>query len=89
MKAAPAPMEEKSSSSSRDAKTRLTEDVSSTSSLYPEELQGFTSASDIYSVRVLLRSRTCPPLKTTNVSLFSAILPDEAKESRSRPEGFF
>lgn len=37
---------------SREAETELPED--GPSSLYPEELRGFTSASEMYSVRALL-----------------------------------
>lgn len=42
----------KSSSESREAGTALKEEApSSSSSNFPEELQGFTPASEIYSVR--------------------------------------
>lgn len=45
----------KSSSESKEAEAALKEEVpsssSSSSSNFPEELQGFTSASEIYSVR--------------------------------------
>ena len=60
-KAGSAPMKEEKldgKSSSGDAKTRLEEAASSSSSLYPEELQGFTSASEVYSVRVFYSTDT-------------------------------
>lgn len=43
--------ERRGSSDSREAEAKPKEDPPSSSFLYPEELQGFTSASEIYSVR--------------------------------------
>lgn len=59
-KTAPAAAEEeKGDGESREAESKLNEEATcSSSSSFPEELQGFKSASEMYSVRETLRHIT-------------------------------
>lgn len=87
-----------SGSESRETESKLNEEASSSSSCFSEEPQGFTSASEIYSVRStthwlhlvykqLFWIVLAADYSDINMYLFFIIPSDEAKENRSRPEG--